>query len=166
MKKLLLIISILGLSVACSDRTYVTNNVEPDTIEGLYTFEETDSKVISGQLEISINYEGKVTLSQKQSFITQNDNLSYGTLPNISRSGLTSNGDLLANYARNLNYTSNNDIEEDLTNDNIIGQKYTRVTLVVDTDNKLLLTVFIHEGADNQSGGANKVVAVRSFKSL
>lgn len=98
-----------------------------------------------------------------QSLVTINpENDTLGQFPSISASNLlVIDGEI--RYTRNLNYSSGNDIEEDVSGSNITGNRRTDF-LFQKVDNRLKLTIRIYKNANNNN--LNYIVAERVFNEL
>lgn len=140
--------------------------VTPETIEGVYQFEEVSSGKLSGALGITVDYQGKIDVEELETFRSQNNNGTFGTHPRVQASNLN----LLNNrmvYATDITYKAENDLENDGTNTDLgAGKKYTIYTLYLNDANVLTLKIEIHQNASNGSGGINNLVITRIFEAV
>lgn len=161
MKKLLLIITLL-LTVACKDEVvYIDNQGNPVQFSGYFT--------LDGPSDVNCIYldeknPGLVDIeSDCQSLVTKNpQNNTLGQFPTITATNLIALGNEIR-YTRNVNYSSGNDIEEDVSGSNITGNRRTDF-LIKFVDEKLELTISIYRNANNAN--LNEIVATRVFKEL
>ena len=171
MKKFILISSLLFLS-ACMDSGYRATNYVVNTptsfeFENLFYFKEVSSGEVSGPIELVTRSGGSVDAYTLGKLRSKNFNGTFGTHPNISFSKVmpVSEGRLI--FSKDVNYSSTNDLEKDgTTHDLGSGKKYTVYDFSVNSEGLVELTITIHSGASNSSGGINDIVVVRKFKEV
>ena len=140
--------------------------VTPETLQGVYQFQEVSSGKLSGILALTLDYQNKIDVEQLETFRSQNFNGTYGTHPKINLANLTVLNKRM-NHSADVTYTGNNDLEKDgTTNDLGAGKRYTVYTLYVNEDNVLTLKIEIHEDATTGSGGPNNLVITRIFEAV
>lgn len=138
-----------------------------ETIEGLVYFTEESSGEVSGALGITIDYQGRIDVEEVETFRSTNFNGSFGTHPRVGFSNVTELQDGLIIFAGDINYSANNDLEEDGSTSNLsAGRHYTVYTLSMDESGSLLFKIQIHDGNTSSSGGINDIVIERVFKEL
>lgn len=169
MFKWVVILSFLLVGCGTTDyQTFVKEVEAPveETVEGLYYFQEESSNQISGALGITIDYQGRIDVEEVETFRSTNFNGSFGTHPRVGFSNVTELQDGLIVFAGDVNYSANNDLEEDGTTSNLAsGRHYTVYTLSKD-ETGLTLKIQIHDGYTGSSGGINDIVIERTFKEL
>lgn len=170
--RLLLALTLGIMLTGCGDTFHVHPPTTPEDevtntiVEGLYYFQEENSEVIDGPIELSYNFDGTMDAYSTGSLLrSQNYNGSYGTHPKINFNRVYPISGTKLVYSNNINYSSSNDLEEDGSSSNITGSHYTTYSFDL-VDGELSLTITIYDQASNASGGINGVVAVRSFKAL
>lgn len=101
-------------------------------------------------------------LSNCQSLVSENpENGTFGEFPRITRTNaFVQNGEI--RFTVDLNYTSDNDIEEDESGSNITGRRRTDVVVKFNDNNKLELTVDVWRDDNN----INNVIASRVFTEI
>lgn len=174
-----LLLSLVFLVVGCGETRYITKEIPGPEVEvpvpveqkfeGLYYFEEVASGAVSGPVELIVGYNDEIEAYQpgnQSKLVSQNFNGTFGTHPRISFSDVTAVGDTIY-YARDVNYNSSDDLEEDGTTSNLsAGKHWTRYEFYLDSDGLLNLIIYIHEGNSTSSGGINSVVIERHFKEI
>lgn len=132
----------------------------PQKFENIYRFVNGSGDVST--LELRVNSLDLVSIeSINQVLVSRNpQNGTAGEHPRISMDGLNIINNRVS-FTRDLNYTSGQDLEEDVSGSNITGRKKTDFSLYFNEQDKLVLEIKIYA---NQSGqNINEVVAHRVF---
>src|SRR5690606_4108941 len=113
---------------------------------------------VSGPLELTVHYDGKVTAyqaSNNDKLVSQNFNGTFGQHPRINFTRIVPNGDSLQ-FSADVTYNASEDLEKDGTSTDLAaGKHFTRYEFSIDSDGVLNLTIKIHDGASTDSGGIN-----------
>lgn len=159
---LFLVLVILALVTSCGKDTvvYTPQQVENDLIfDGRFYLNGSDANCIT----LNETQPGVVDiLSTCQSLVSKNpENGTFGEFPRITRTNaFVINGEI--RFTSDINYNSDNDIEEDVSGDNINGRKRTDVLIKFNENNMLELTLSVWDGNNN----INTVVAKRVFTEI
>lgn len=143
----LLLLSVLSLAfVGCGDDhhshiTQVTEVVQSQEFEGRYDLPN------GGFLELLADGEDQVTfLAEDQRILLLNpENKTLGTFPKIFDENVNIIGDTFI-IARDFNFTSANDLEEDASGDNITGWHYAVITGFIREDGRLQINFKVYSG--------------------
>lgn len=152
---------------ACGDKNYY-NASQVETSEGEYP-RFAGYFNLDGASEVNCIYldqraDNIVDIeSDCQSLVTVNpENGTIGQFPRITATGLlVQSGEI--RFTRDVNYTSGNDIEEDVSGANITGKRRTDF-IIRYVDDKLNLRIIVYNSANNNN--LNEIVAVRVFNEL
>lgn len=177
MIKILNTITLLTL-ISCG-RTYYNDRIvevpsDPEVIEKEIIVEKEVIKLVAqefegkyilthnSKIELLQNYEGNLVVSSSDQLITTKNpkNGTYGTLPRFAGETDVYEGNI-AHMTVNLNYTSGNDIEEDVSGANITGTKRTDIE-ISKIDGSLKIVVKIYD--DRIGANENEIIAKRVFK--
>lgn len=161
-----LILPVIILVSACGKTDYVLHEtfqekrVEVEVaqdFEGFYSFEN------NSQLELVAGSDNEIhVLRDAQVLNTVNpENDTLGTFPIVTESGVEINNGALF-FSKDLNYRDGNDLEEDVSGDNIRGRRRTDFT-IEKTEIGVRMTVQIYANRSNDN--LNFVVATRVFNS-
>lgn len=154
----LLTLSILLTTIGCKNRTFITE-IKPEPsgfIEGSYF------GAFGAEIELLTNDRGQVKIKHKQNLISINpQNDTYAVHPKTNTGYLFAQNGVLT-VRKNVNYTNNYDIENDLTGANISGKRLTVFTYSLDQNDELTVKVEIF--SDELKDNPNFIHATRTFK--
>ena len=158
------LIMILGSMQSCGQNTKKYYKTETEVVEKeVEVVQEFEGKYYmenNGFIEIYQSEYAILISSSNQLLTTINpQNNTFGELPRIS--GEYTIVDNKVKISRNLNYTSGNDIEEDVSGNDITGQRRTDITIEL-VDERLQITYEIY--SDRIGNNANFIVATRILK--
>lgn len=164
MRNLLLAVTLMTLVVSCGRREkvkYKTNTVtEVEEVEVSQLFEGSFYLENNGFIEMYQSGDNVYIDSRYQNLTTINpENNTFGELPKIS--GEYEIVDNKVRISKNLNYRDGNDIEEDVTGNNIRGNRRTDITIEF-IDDIVNITYEIYSNRINDN--INTIVAKRTLK--
>jgi len=145
------ILALVLLLIGCDNKTvYETvtkESVQEVEINKAEKFDGTFYLPHQGQITLD-ERDGLVDISNYNQFIfSENpENSTLATHPTISMRGLPVSDDKVR-FVRDYNYTTKNDIEEDVSGSNITGKKKTDYTLELDKNSCLKINIKIWSGA-------------------
>lgn len=161
--KLLYTLLITLLFFGCEFKTkhnYPENKTE-QMWEDIYSLYD-QAGTYAGELYVSEDVNGDLTL-EFEKLLTRNPNESYGFFPAISFRKVSEVEDGLVFESRNVNYSSNDDLEHNASGSNITGNKFTTFQYTL-TNDKLVLEVTIFENASGSSGSINDVLTTFKYE--
>lgn len=171
----LLLLSLLVTSCNQLERHYYTTQKVEKEVKTKTTADNEERLAFSGYFNLDggsdanciyldEKVEGLVDIENDcQSLVSVNlENDTLGQFPTISASNLVVINNEIR-YTRNLNYSSGNDLEEDVNSDNITGSRCTDIFMKF-VDSRLQITLKIYENSNNNN--LNSVVATRVFNEL
>lgn len=161
MKYIAILFSLFVLASCGKDETTIIHNVPEEVTEDLF-LEGAFYLENNGFLEITQDSFNRVTLeSSGQLILSVNpQNNTIAEHPRISIVDAFIINDKIFS-SRNYNYTSGNDLEEDVSGANITGNRKTDITIEI-VDNKLQIKIEIYAAAMNNN--INFIVATRIIK--
>ena len=168
MRKCLMLLTLASLISACGDDvTYqnVVQNAEEQERQPFTGFFQLDGASDVNCIYLDEKLPNVVDLeSDCQSLVSINpENGTIGQFPTISRSGLlVINNEI--RFTQDLNFTSGNDIEEDVNGSNITGRRRTDFRFFYDENMKLNVEIKVFNAQNNNN--LNEIIVDRVFKEL
>jgi len=155
--KTVLILTML-IFAACDDNIYYETTDAPN-LEGLYYFN------YGASLEVLASDRNCLYVLQNNNSLLSSvnpENNTLGTHPKFPFTEICTN-DGIYRYSRNQQYSSGNDLEQDISGSNITGNKKTDFEFSFQ-DGQMKLKIKIYSNASNNN--INSVIAEREFESL
>jgi hypothetical protein len=161
MKKLISLVMLVSL-ISCGDKVHnYAPTEEPRVFDGYFLL---DGPSDTNCIRLTQKFEHLVDLeSECQNLLTINpQNDTIGQFPRISATNLVViDGEI--RFTRDLNFTSGQDVEEDVNGSNITGRK--RVDFLIKVvEGKLIMKISVF--ANQNNANLNEIVATRQFKEL
>lgn len=162
------VLSLLVLLSACGDDVtnyQVVENAESQGRQAFSGYFQLDGGSSVNCIYLDEKLPNVVDIeSDCQSLVSVNpENGTLGQFPTITASGLLVINNKIE-LIRDLNYSSGNDIEEDVSGSNVTGRRRTDMIFSFDEDGKLNVEIKVYKNRNNDN--LNEVVVERIFKQV